>query len=148
MTMPSDCILFGATPQGLGTDCRFTACASSQPGEVPSGTVDRPGAPLVVRKGAAAADLDLTWTVSCSPEAIDQTVHEGALGDWYRHDAISCATGGASPAASLIPAGGSRYFLIAPVTAVDEGSYGLDSFGDERPVSSNTCLPTNVLTCP
>jgi hypothetical protein len=115
---------------------------------VPNGTAGRPGAPLTVRKAAATPDLVMRWSTSCSPEAIDYTVQEGAIGSWYSHSAVLCDTGGALVNATLTPGDGSRYFLVVPVTVAAEGSYGLDSLGRERPRSSATCRPTRILGCP
>jgi hypothetical protein len=147
---PTECGNQGGTTQGAGSDCATVVCggAPAMPGEVPSGTAARPGVPFEIEKGAAGTDLDFTWTVSCSAEAIDQTVHEGTLGTWYSHDSILCTTSGCLTCATVTPLAGNRYFLIVPVTAVDEGSYGIDSFGIERPVSGTSCLPTSLLTCP
>ena len=44
-------------------------------------------------------------------------------------------------------AAGDRYYLVVPHTA-DEGSYGLDSGGAERPVGSATCVAAQSLGCP
>jgi hypothetical protein len=143
------CRAAGGAPQGAGTSCAGTSCGTpGLPGWVPSGTPGRPGPPLLLRKAGAAADLALLWSEGCSPDAIDATVHEGAIGSWYSHDALACDTGGALVNAVVTPGAGDRYFLVVPVTATDEGSYGVDSRGAERPTSGRTCLPAQALGCP
>ena len=47
------------------------------------------GTPLTIAK-TATTDLDLTWGLGCSPDAIDYTVHEGTIGTYYSHDAVVC----------------------------------------------------------
>jgi hypothetical protein len=139
----------GGTPQGVGTTCAGTSCAAlAFPGHVPNGTASRPGVPLKVRKGAAAPELVLSWSVSCSPDAREYTVHEGRIGSWYSHDALLCTTAGALVTATVTPGAAGRTYVIVPVTAEAEGSYGVSSFGVERPVSGMTCLPVQVLGCP
>jgi hypothetical protein len=135
---PAGCATLGGTAQGVATDCATATCP--MPGW--------PGTPLTVSR-AAAGDLRLAWGLGCSADAVDHVVDEGTLGSWYDHEAVLCDTGGAIVSATLTPGAGGRYFLVVPVTRIDEGSYGLDSFGAERPRSTGaTCRAGQVLGCP
>ena len=48
------------------------------------------------------------------------------------------------------PTAGDRYFLVVPVDDAQEGTYGTDSSGNERPTGVMACRPTqNVVSdCP
>ena len=49
----------------------------------------------------------------------------------------------------ITPAAASSYYLVVPRTTNEEGSYGVDSAGTERPVGTATCVATQVITpCP
>lgn len=119
--------------------------ASAAPGRVPDGGA-MAGAPLrITRTGST---LYLTWGASCGPGATDYTVHIGTLGSFYNHTRSSCSTGGALSATAANPTG-NRYFLVVPVSATQEGSYGTNSAGAQRPPSTTPCLATqNTLPCP
>jgi hypothetical protein len=145
---PAGCATAGGTLRGAGTSCSGTTCPlPSLPGYVPNGSASRPGTPFTVRKGAVDPGLALAWSLSCSPDAVEYTVHEGRIGTWYSHDELLCSTGGLLVRADITPGAGNRYYLVVPVTGVAEGSYGVDSFGAERPPSGTTCLGTRLLGC-
>ena len=105
--------------------------AAAPPGAVPDTS-------LLVGKDATG-DLDLSWSASCGAGAADYTVHEGTLGSWYSHTSSVCTTGGATSLDGWTPGAGNRYFVVVPVSATTEGSYGTDSGSTERPVSTATC---------
>jgi hypothetical protein len=110
----------------------------------------RPGVPLTVAKATAPGDLDLAWSDSCSPTHADYAVYEGSIGTWYSHSGLLCSTGD-QLSATITPGTltDDRYYLIVPTTATEEGSYGLDSNGTERPpAATGACRPAQVLTCP
>lgn len=109
------------------------------PGAVTSLTVD----------SGAGGDVVLSWSASCSSGATDYAIYEGAIGSWYSHTQVDCSDDGGDRTESLIPGAGNRYFLVVPHNAPnDEGSYGIDSAGAERPAGLATCVPTRVLgTC-
>ena len=143
------CLLMRGVGLGAGTSCASLPCSGpSLPGETPDGTARLPGLPLRVRKSSAGTGLVLDWSPSCSPSAVDATVHQGRIGAWYSHDQVLCGTGGALVTATLTPASGGTYYLIVPVTLAAEGSYGRDSRGRERPRSLTTCVAAQVLGCP
>ena len=77
---------------------------------------------------------------------MDYAVYRGDLaqlpGGDYAHDtALSCATAGTSFAiAESDPSlGPSDYFLVVADNDFEEGSYGRDSQGTERPASASAC---------
>ena len=75
-----------------------------------------------------------------------------ALGsETYAHDTVlSCGTGGTNFSTPLSnPQLGVRdYFLVAAGNGIEEGSYGRDSQGIERPVSGAACRETqNIEDC-
>jgi len=112
-------------------------------GRVPDGIV---GAPLQVCRNLS--QLDLTWGASCGSLATDYAVYEGTLGVWSSHQPLACSTAGAL-AATVTPSSGDRYYLIVPVSATQEGSYGTNSGGAEIPQSSSPCKTSQDLSaCP
>lgn len=145
---PAECTALDGIPQGPATTCAGTACPDPTiPGHAPNGA-DRPGVPLTVVK-SGATDLLLSWGRSCSPDAVDTAMHEGSLGAWYSHEAVACDTAGGDTMVSLTPSPQSRYYLVVPITATDEGSYGLDSARNERPISTAAiCVAAQLLGCP
>lgn len=96
----------------------------------------------------ATGGVDLQWDAGCAPSAADYAVFSGTLGNWYDHTIVTCTTGGAT-SADVGATPGDRYFLIVPLTSVEEGSYGLDSDGFERPRGIATCrAQADVGGCP
>lgn len=98
--------------------------------------------------GKSGANVTLSWGASCSDSATDYSVHRGTIGSWYSHQALACTTGGVT-STTLAPGAASSYFLIVPITADAEGSYGANSAGVQRPSSSVACRSVWVTeTCP
>ena len=100
---------------------------------------------LTVSKSGVSS-LALSWFPSCSTADNNYEVQEGALGTWYSHVPVNCATGGTT--ATFAPAAGNRYYLVVPSNGATEGSYGKNSASVERPVSTSACLPQSLGTCP
>ena len=88
---------------------------------------------LLVKAGGG--DITLSWQPSCLETDNDYAVYEGTLGVFESHDAPYCDTNGAT-SQTLAPAAGSTYYLVVPLSATREGSYGLDSDDVERPQGS------------
>ena len=105
------------------------------PGRVPDGDVLLG---TLLRASKNGGNVILSWGSSCSDAAADYTIHEGTLGTWYSHEAVACTTNRVT-SATVTPGAGRRYFLVVPVTADAEGSYGLSSAGVERPKSPVGC---------
>jgi hypothetical protein len=146
-SLATDCTAAGGSPRGAGTTCATENCAVAlKPGYVPNGAT-RAGNPLRVVKAAAAGDLTLTWDTSCSASATDYAIYEGTIGTWYSHSGLACSTANALTF-TVTPAAGSHYYVVVPLTTTDEGSYGMDSRGNERPVAATgACRPTQLLGC-
>lgn len=126
-------------------DVETTTVQFSSPGRAPDGVA---GIPLRIAKSAGAPMLDLTWGASCEATASDYSVHEGQIGSYYSHTTLACSTSGAL-SATVMPSPGDRYYLIVPLTADAEGSYGTQSNGAERPDSVTTCRASSVVApCP
>lgn len=139
-----------ACPLGVTGDWVFyviyrpTVCTVTTVGAVPDGDAV-PGAPLQV--DTFGSNLLLSWDASCTPTDDDYEVYEGAIGSWYSHVFRLCSTGGAT-SAILAPSAGSRYYLVVPRNASNEGSYGQASDATPRPVGGSQCLPQQAGTCP
>lgn len=99
------------------------------------GDVDR----LSVTKDGGGS-LRLEWDKSCSLWATDYAVYGGRLGDFASHRPIVCTDAGGDRRENYTPPSTqSEYFLIVPLSAANEGSYGQDSAGGERPRGVATC---------
>lgn len=95
----------------------------------------------------ANQDLKLTWGRSCSIGDTDYEVYEGTIGDWTSHVPETCSTSGAQTATFAVPSI-DAYFLVVPVEAPYEGSYGTTSVGAERPLGAAVCRTRFVNACP
>lgn len=135
----------GLTSESVEVLVRDTASVSGGvfPGAVPDGA-SVPGGPLSVRIDPLdPSRLELDWSPSCDGSAANYSIHEGTIGNWYSHDAALCTTGGATTA-TVVPGAGNRYYLVVPLDAEREGSYGSDSSGVERPRSNLRCRSMRV----
>lgn len=102
---------------------------------------------LRLARNPNGTDVDVSWDPACGT-ANDFAVYEGALGNWYSHDAVACTTGGVLTA-TVAPAEGGRYYLVAPSHEGVEGSCGNDSSGTQRPPSPASCLGVvDPMSCP
>jgi hypothetical protein len=113
-------------------------------GSVPEGGAGS-GAPLTLAKGSGDA-IALSWGASCVPADADYAVYEGSLGSFGSQLPRTCSTGGATTF-GLTPADGDTYYLVVPVQADREGSYGTDGSGAERPQAAGACRPQSVRAC-
>ncbi len=108
-----------------------------------AGGVAAPG--LRVQR-AAGDEIALSWTGSCLATDTDFEIYQGALGDPGGIEPVTCSTGGAKTYA-YEPADDS-FFLVVPRNSRNEGSYGVNGAGQERPPSSLACLPQEISVCP
>lgn len=113
-------------------------------GSVPDGGA-LPGTPLRLDKAENDA-VTLRWGASCATADGDYAVYEGQLGGFTDRTPRTCSTGGAL-SFSLTPAAGNTYYLIVPVHADREGSYGTDGSGIERPQGTGACAQQVVRSC-
>ena len=100
---------------------------------------------LTVAKGPGES-LSLSWGASCSSADADYAVYEGSLGSFAARVPRTCTTAGAQNY-NLTPAAGDAYYLIVPVHADREGSYGTDGTGAERPQAAGACAAQTVHVC-
>ncbi len=127
---------------GLGmTGVVNVAAPAANPGTVPDGQVT-PGTPFRLTK-SGAVNLGLTWGASCSTGANNYAVYEGTLpmpsATPYSHASLNCSLGNVT-SATITPTGaGSHYYLLVPLTAGSEGSYGRNSSGTQIPVGVPAC---------
>jgi len=110
-------------------------------GAVPNGA-GVPGTPLMVNHAPDGA-IALSWGASCGG-GDDYAIYEGTLGNYVSHLPVACSTGGLT-ATTILPPGHSTYYLVVPITAAAEGSYGQRSNGTERPASVSRCRPQQIL---
>lgn len=138
----SSCLL------GVGGDWVIRAVVNCAPtggsGSVPDGAT-RPGQPL--QMALVAGQLVLTWGSSCSATDNDYGVYQGFIGAYYSHFSKVCTTGGATTT-SFAPDGFNRYYLVVPHDGIQEGSYGLNRSGAERPQGGGACEGVQTVTCP
>jgi hypothetical protein len=109
-------------------------------GRVPDGAS---GTPLSVSKNGS--QLDLAWGASCGVAATDYAIYEGTIGNWYSHSSLVCSTSNAT-SATVTPSDGDRYYLIVPLSATQEGSYGTRTGGTEIPQGSSPCKASQDLS--
>ncbi len=113
-------------------------------GAVPDGG-SMSGVPLTVDK-SPGDEVSLTWGASCSAADADYAVYEGSLGSFASHAPRACSSGGAL-SFSLAPPEGDTYYLVVPVHADREGSYGADGGGLERQAGTGACAPQTLRAC-
>jgi hypothetical protein len=123
--------------------CQGGVCAPPGPGQVPDGA-NLPGIPLTVGKSETEpGNITLSWGSSCGTGTTDYSIHEGEIPAWYTHTFKTCSTSGAL-SATIEPGPGNHYYLVVPVDAVHEGSYGRSSDRTLRPPSTEPCRPVMV----
>lgn len=129
---------------GIGGDDfrrNFTVTGDAPPGHVPA-TLQ------VYKSNSVPGDLRLSWTGSCSNEATDYAIYEGTLGAFDSHVAVDCADDGGDLEEEISPQAADSYYLVVPVSPSQEGSYGVDSGGTERPVPpdpADRCLESQTI---
>lgn len=93
--------------------------------------------------------VELIWSAPAGcghPE--DYAIYEGELGNWSSHAPVVCTDELDSGEERVLASQGDRYYLVVPLASETEGSYGLDSSGEERPPSEIvTCRPGQSLVC-
>lgn len=112
-----------------------------EPGRVPPD--------MVMGKGTLGL-IRLVWSPpgGCGyPE--DYAVYEGEIGDWESHVPVVCSDAQGDREERILPSPGDRYYLVVPLGSDTEGSYGLDSSGEQRPPGDLvTCRPGRSFVCP
>ena len=77
----------------------------------------------------------------------DYAIYEGDLDLPGSHQPLSCSTAGAL-SATVQPSTGDRYYLVVPLSAIAEGSYGRNSDSLERGQGFAACAQQLATTCP
>jgi hypothetical protein len=95
----------------------------------------------VDKSAITPGDLTITWEPSCSVGGIDARIYEGTIGSWYSHQAIVCNDTGLDFTEEVTPSGDNMYYLVVPLSATAEGSYGFDSAPGERPTGGSGSCP-------
>lgn len=121
---------------------RMVCAGGPGAGRVPDGGIV-PGTPL--RLGKQAGDLRLSWGSSCHTGDLSYGVYEGALGDFASHVARLCSSSQTTEV--LTPVSGNTYYLVVPANGTNEGSYGTDSGGIQRPQGGAACAPQSISAC-
>lgn len=128
-------------------DITLVVGASGPGGETPDGK-DVPGTPLLLSKRGSTL-YELSWGVSCRPDDTDYAIYEGAIGGAVSEMIpVVCSTGGART--RTVGSADSVAYLVVPNDGANEGSYGDDSAGLQRPTSLTACAPQVLAapTCP
>jgi len=97
------------------------------------------GSLMVTKSLVTEGDLTLTWGASCSAGASDYAIYEGTIGDFASHVWRDCSDDGGDRTEEITPSPGNQYYLIVPMDAVSEGSYGQSSIGSELPRAPVPC---------
>jgi hypothetical protein len=118
--------------------------------------VGPPGEAKALRIAKNSGALVFTWEPeagACNVVAYDLYAGDLATlrGGAYSHDTLlACSIGSTDHAVSQADPrlGNARYFFVVATNGVEEGSYGLDSSGSERPVSASACKSyRNLAAC-
>ncbi|HKQ60759.1 MAG TPA: hypothetical protein VJS92_05690 [Candidatus Polarisedimenticolaceae bacterium] len=97
------------------------------------------------KSAVTPGSLVLSWAASCSNGAVDYAIYEGTLAAFGSHVKLDCMDDGADLREEIVPGAGNRYYLLVPLSATDEGSYG----GRPVPAAPDRCLASQALgTCP
>lgn len=138
----------GAPGWPISSEIDALACEAN-PGRIKSPTTH-----ITMSKSGPTATIHCPG--SCASGGRDYGVYEGDLltlfmTGVYDHKAASCAN--VCPGAISFPvAGGATYYLVVPHNGKEEGSYGVDSGGIERPQAAapaDRCVvPQNLTACP
>ena len=101
--------------------------------------------------GAVGSDsLTVQWGTPCNDATTpgqDFAVYQGAIGDFADYDSLTCTTDhDTSYVIANTPA--NSFYLVVPSTSANEGSYGRNSAGTERPAATLACKPQSIGACP
>ena len=132
---PSGIYRFEVTYQGQTLQHYFSLGGPFPSGRVPA--TSSAGTPLTVTH-ATGGDINLSWGSSCLGTETDYDIYEGVIGDWYTHVQKQCSTGGLTTA-TITPDAASSYYIVVPRNEGWDGSYGINSLGDERPFAAVWC---------
>lgn len=140
LTLSGSLLYFSANDNQSGDE--LWAMPFSAPGTVPDGS----GASVPLTVIRSGNQIILSWDDSCNTYDTDYEIYEGTIGQPNTHTRILCTTNGASTA-TITPSSNDSYYLVVPRNATQEGSYGSNSSGSERPQGAIFCLPQAITPC-
>ncbi len=115
----------------------------------PAGPGSLPFNSLRLGKSALPEHVVLSWSPGCARDVEDYGIYEGVLGTWYSHTSVTCVDSGTDLTEDILAGVGNRYYLVVPHSAAEEGSYGSDSAGLDRPTGFSACAAIqNIASCP
>jgi hypothetical protein len=91
--------------------------------------------------------IRIRWLPSTCDAAQDYAIYEGIIGSWYGHQLVACTDADPLLEEDVDTSSGDRYYLVVPLSANAEGSYGTDSGGTERPAGGSRCLDIQAIAC-
>ena len=94
----------------------------------------------------AGAEITLSWGASCLATDTDYAIYDRVLGDPTSHAPRYCGTAGVT-VQTFAPLERDTYYLVVPLNAARESSYGTDSSGVERPQGQGACLRQALGAC-
>jgi hypothetical protein len=129
-----------------GDDFRrnFTVTGNTAPGDVLNSL-------RLGKSTVTPGRIRLNWSASCSAAASDYAIYRGTIGSYYSHTSVACTDVGGDRVEEITPQAASSYYLVVPLSATAEGSYGRASNGSERPMASplGRCHSSQVMGgCP
>ena len=95
---------------------------------------------------AAGGQLAISWAGSCAQDAANYGIYQGTMGSWSSHTAVDCNDEGHDLAEIISSPASSSYFLVVPLGAEAEGSYGAATVSGERPRGTSTCTANRIVT--
>lgn len=116
----------------VAADQILTIVPAGGTGGAPGEASGNAGSPMRASHDPGSGNIDVTYTAAC--DATEHTIYYGNLADVSTHGYSGAECGvGTSGSASFDPGPGDFFFVVVGTNATDEGSYGLDGSGSERP---------------
>jgi len=144
---PYESLLFPASTSGTSGPLPPELVATTIGGSFTPGESSAPGLqPLLVTDYASATgDISISYESACGTD--DNNVYYGPLDQVSSYPWDEICSIGTSGNAVINPAGASVFFVVVGNKGADEGSYGRDSQGTERPpLTVNVCGETQDLS--
>ncbi len=130
----------------LPTTANEINICSSSPGAVPDND-NYAGTPLTISKEGTSM-LKLSWGAPPPPcITTNYSIYRGSLPFInYNHSYLFCSTGNSTT--YTIPADEqSYYYLVVAQYGNLEGSYGVDSNNNQRPIGTSSCYSQHIASC-
>jgi len=97
--------------------------------------------PTILMDKVDSTTLRIRFSPSECSGAAEHAIYQGNIASLpaYDHTAIDCIDSGTKLEEDVAMPSGDVYFLVVPTSSFEEGSYGRNSFGAERPPGATTC---------